>query len=213
LPRLQRPFWALPPQRRPFAELTTPNKVLPGFDVNQIAEIAGEIGYENTVVTWSDKTQGVEIDTDAGTFYATPEVCKEGACYGLAISALFGPDTNVPLSAINYFNHHREFTKAYSHEGRLYLTRYEIADFGIPKGNIAHNMSNFVAIATDFADFLTTGAKTSSYEPGQSVQDTIKVLTSKSAKALAGGEAFALESSRHASHEPMRPFNAPKSQQ
>jgi hypothetical protein len=44
-------------------------------------------------------------------------------------------------------------------DGRPYLTRYVIADFGTPQGNILSEIANFVRVATQFNSLLTKPGK------------------------------------------------------
>ncbi|MGE0409175.1 MAG: YbjN domain-containing protein [Amphiplicatus sp.] len=140
------------------AQLSNPRQIVSGFSTSDLAAIAGELGYQSQLQTFSDGSAVLLISTPAGAFFAEPAVCENGVCIGLNLYATFGSASNTPLTAVNYFNTYRAFTKAFTTDGTVFLSRYAIADFGIPRGNIASNLSNFVARAVEFAQFLAGGS-------------------------------------------------------
>lgn len=192
------------------ADLTMPKQLLPGFDSNQIVQIAEEIGLTASLIKGSGGATAAQIDTTSGTFYAIPTVCRTSTCYGMELIADFGAGPEVPLKVLNYFNHYRVFTKAYLQDGHIFLSRYEIADFGIPKGNVASNLANFIDVAKDFDRFLARQLSASSQTPGHMARDTVQVLTGGSANALTGGPRFVFDHRSLTSQFVTKQFNAQK---
>lgn len=136
--------------------LSDPRQIVPSFDVQSLASIANETGYQTAVMADDNGAAYVKITAPEGVFYASPAACASGTCYGLDIYTFFGDDSSVSLETLNQFNQ-RSFTKALTIDHTVMLARYEIADYGIAKGNIAHNYTNFIALAQDFVDFLAGG--------------------------------------------------------
>ncbi|HXI87731.1 MAG TPA: YbjN domain-containing protein [Parvularculaceae bacterium] len=127
---------------------------LPGFDLASLAAIAQELGFQAETISNDDGSADLKITTPNGPIFAHPTVCDGSTCVGLELYAFFGSASNVSLDQLNEFNK-RLFAKALTAGGSVILNRYEIADFGIPKGNVAANLTNFKAIANDFYDFLS----------------------------------------------------------
>ena len=153
--------------------LDDPRRVLNGFQLADMQNVGAEIGYQTEVVRGNDDSIFLKYTTGEGNvFFVAPAVCDQTTCYGLDIYTFFGSDAGVPLSALNFFNYYRAFTKTFSQNGTIILSRYIIADFGIPKGNIASNLTNFVGVAKDFDTFLRQGAGGNAYSV-TSLEDSI----------------------------------------
>lgn len=135
-------------------------QMIDGFTPANLDAVARDLGYKSEQVVYSNGVAGLSITTPQGyVFFASPTVCNP-ACRGLDIYALFGPDTGVPLAAINRFNVARAMTKAFTTSNQVVLSRYVIADYGTPRGNVASEFHNFIAIAVSFAEYLEGGANT-----------------------------------------------------
>jgi len=146
-------LWAAPA----FASVSSPNDIWFSWDAARVMALAGELGDTAEKI---DDTPGappsVGITTPSGLKYIVePTACDGSNCAGFELTAAF--DANATTDQMNQFNLLRSFTKAYVDSGSTFLTRYEINDYGIPKGNIAADMTNFEAVAADFEEFLSTG--------------------------------------------------------
>lgn len=138
--------------------LVNPAQMMNGFNANELATLAGELGYTSKSLVFNNGVAGLAVSTPEGyQFYVSPTVCNP-VCYGLGIYALFGSDAGVPLSAVNQFNAENAMTKAFTVNQTVALSRYVIGDFGMPRGNIASEWINFVSIAVTFAEFLQGNA-------------------------------------------------------
>lgn len=153
--------------------LSEPQKILSGFYLPDMQNIGTEMGLTNEVVEGQDGSVLLRYITPEGyQFLVSPEVFDGDRCIGLQMVAFFGNSQGVPLEALNFFNYTHAFTQVYSYDGGLFLTRYIIADYGVPKGNVASNIANFVAVAVDLDQFLRQGAATGSFS-ATSLNDNI----------------------------------------
>lgn len=132
-----------------------PTAILQSFTEANIAAVAREVGFEAQVANYSDGSSDVKIVGENAVFYAKPVACQNSICYGLVIFAFFKPAGGATLDQVNAFNAKKAFSKAVALDQTAVLTRYEIADFGIPDGNLASNFTNFVAVANEFDTFLS----------------------------------------------------------
>ena len=72
---------------------------------------------------------------------------------------------NADQRTVNSFNYRYAFASAgVNTEGNAFLLRYEIADYGTPRGNLAVSIVNYVALADMFNRTLGNAAKTVSNE-------------------------------------------------
>jgi len=170
-----------------FAAGLDPHTMLSTFTVENLMSTAAALQYQAEPLQDSEGHKAIGIIASNGVkMIAQPTACQQpnqGQCYGLSIFGIFNDSngTKPPVEALNYFNAYRSFTKAYSDTDNVYLSRYEIADFGIPMGNVASNMTNYAAVAETFIKFLTSGGTGVSYTP---VPDT-HIMTN----AFGGGKA------------------------
>lgn len=165
-------------------------QMLNGFTPANLSAVAQDLGYKSEQVVYSNGVAGLSITTPQGyVFFASPTVCNP-TCHGLDIYALFGPDTGVPLAAINRFNVARAMTKAFTTSNQIVLSRYVIADFGTPRGNVASEFHNFIAIAVSFAEYLEGGANTISAD-ASAAAGKIAAPGAESAHAPAVAASFA----------------------
>ncbi len=146
-------LWAVPA----FAEVSNTSEMWFSWDANRVIALATEVGDTGSLVAGDDgDPSSVGIVTSSGLKYViSPTACVQGTCYGFQLIAEF--DGSVTAEQMNEFNLDRSFTKSYVDEGNAYLTRYEVCDYGIPKGNFAADMTNFEAVAATFETYLSTG--------------------------------------------------------
>jgi hypothetical protein len=146
-------LWAGPA----LAEVTNANDIWFSWDAARIVALATELG--DTAEQDTDTDGGppyVGVTTASGLKYIIePTACDHSNCAGFQLTAEF--DTATTADQMNRFNLFRSFTKSYVDGSNTFITRYEINDYGIPKGNVAADMTNFEAVAATFADYLSTG--------------------------------------------------------
>lgn len=150
-----------------FAAQVDPRANVASFTQDNVIAAAQAINFQTEVLSdGSKKAVGITAPNGA-KFIAMPTTCQkpnQTDCYALSIFTIF---RGWPTSAeqMNYFNKHRSFTKAYLDETDAVLSRYEIADYGIPIGNISSNIANFAAVCAQFKQFLDAGGTGASYVP------------------------------------------------
>lgn len=131
-----------------------------GFTVSGLAQLATDLGLTSRSLVYNNGAAGLEITTPEGyQFYMQPTACNP-QCAGLYVHALFGPSSNTTVSALNSFNEARAAAKAYTSNQSIILSRYIIADYGTPRGNIAIEFGTFVSLGVTFADYLQRGVGT-----------------------------------------------------
>lgn len=147
--------------------IASPASSIPNFDVQSVGPILNELG-----VIWEAKVAqngqayiaaGVQYDQGALQFILAPAACRGGNgddCVGINMVAIFEGDPNP--QTVSAFNYRYAFASAGidPQNGSAYLSRYEIADYGMPRGNLATSIMVFVNQAVKFSDELATARRT-----------------------------------------------------
>lgn len=170
--------------------VSNPRGVIPNFDVANVGPILTELG-----AVWQQR-QGAGgqpyIALSAGgdlSMMMIPTACK-GANYSKCV----GMNTVVAFSGrsfnhqtVSAFNQRYWFSTAGMTEdgSGAYLSRYEIADYGIARGNIAASLLNLYELAKIFQNELLTAGKTVSLE-GYAEDLSARRLNASGLTALAG---------------------------
>ena len=147
--------------------VANPTGTIPNFDSGSIGPILNELG-----VTW--QTGALEngnplIAANAGgdlIFYMMPTVCGGAgntSCIGMNMVAIF--EGNANPQTVSAFNYRYAFASAgIDPSGSAYISRYDIADYGLPRGNLASSILNFVGLADKFQKELASADRTVSLE-------------------------------------------------
>ncbi|MEL7487826.1 MAG: YbjN domain-containing protein [Pseudomonadota bacterium] len=170
--------------------LANPTGVVQNFDPSTLGPLLSELG-----ISWNAQ-QG----SDGRTFIAAniggqlnvnfiPSACLENGarnCVGLNTLAYFEGGAPNPQS-VSAFNQKYWFVSAGVVSGGkgAYISRYEIADYGIPRGNVESSLRNFVVLASKFRDEIRSGAKTVSLD-GYADDLSASLLNNKSVQAIGG---------------------------
>jgi hypothetical protein len=147
--------------------VANPTTLIANFDVQSVGPILDELG-----VVWravATENGGAAIVANAGgalNFYMQPAACQVNGtsnCIGVLIFSPYEGDAN--SQTVRAFNDRYPFTRtALNGTNGAFITRYEIADFGIPRGNIAHSLLNFFTLAGRFHAELASAGRTVSLE-------------------------------------------------
>ncbi|MGF1545178.1 MAG: hypothetical protein ACFB00_11875 [Parvularculaceae bacterium] len=150
------------------ANIPNPRGIVANFDAANIAPVLREIGL--TVEEKSDPNGRPFLRASVGedfSFEVVPSACyvDNGArgCVGANFLARFtGSAPNQQTVAA--YNQNYVFTTVGLLPRRTgaYVSRYEIADYGIPRGNLESSVSSFIYLATRFRDALATTSQTAS---------------------------------------------------
>lgn len=171
------------------APVSNPANAISNFDIQLVGPVLNELG-----VAWQSMQDGngnpVIKANAAGQliFYMQPTACRAANntdCVGLATFAYFEGAVNA--QTVRAFNDRYAFvsTGLMSSEGGAYISRYDIADYGIPRGNVASSVLNFLALADRFRSELQTASQTIAYE-GYAADLSSALLNRESRKALTG---------------------------
>lgn len=142
-------------------------QLLRNYDVETLVPILQELGMK-----WEGRTGPtgkilLVTSPDGLKFVMVPTACQAGAnqgCVGLNMIALFSG--NADYRTVNSFNYRYAFSSAgIDDSGTAYIGRYEIADYGVPKGNLIVSMAVFLSQAGYFGDTLNTASRTVSTTP------------------------------------------------
>lgn len=117
-----------------------------------------QLSYEGVTLPNGQKALLVEAP-DGAQFQVTPMACDAGGrCRGMHLVAMF--QTDVDRRTVMAFNDRYAFVSAgLSRENLAYLSRYEIADYGLPRGNIAVSIDVFLETSRLFTEHLTRPAR------------------------------------------------------
>ena len=142
--------------------VSNPGELLPSLHAEAVVSVLDEMGIEYQGATLPNGQKVLLAKAKNGIkFQLTPTACDKGGlrCRGISMVALF--KSNAPDRAISAFDQHYVFVSAgMQDEGVAYLTRYDLADFGIPKGNLAVSLMNYVHMATIFDRHLYEATNT-----------------------------------------------------
>jgi hypothetical protein len=142
------------------AKIRNPSAPLTSLHAEALVPIIAEMGlsYEGVTLPRGEKVLLVTARNGA-KFQITPTACDgDGRCRGLHISSMFR--TGADRRTVSAFNDRYAFVSAGMTEDKVaYLTRYEIADFGMPRGNLAVSVEVFIETAGLFAEHLETARR------------------------------------------------------
>ena len=147
--------------------ITSPGTTIPNFDVQNVGPVLNELG-----ITWqSGQAEGgqnyiVANVANVVNFMLAPTACR-GAnntdCVGLNMVAIFDGSANA--QTVHAFNYRYAFASAgIDPDGSAYLSRYEIADYGMPRGNLSTSIQVFAKQILMFSSELETARQTVSLE-------------------------------------------------
>ncbi len=161
--------------------VSNPGQILTAFDPADIGPILTEID-----VLWQTR-QDIEgrpyIEANADgriVFIIEPLACRgtvNSDCIGMQLVAVF--DGQADPQQVRDFNNNYAFANLGINEnGNAYLNRYDIADYGIPRGNVGVIIDTFIALGEIYQDLSGQG----------SLGDADDQLAALSAKSLSERE-------------------------
>ncbi|WP_425410923.1 YbjN domain-containing protein [Hyphococcus sp.] len=170
--------------------LSNPTNVVQNFSVQTVGPVLNELGMPWQVQQLDDN--GAQYILAAGgsvqfiIFFAACQDEAGARCVGMHTVTFFqGMEANP--QTVQAFNANIPFiTAGVSQDNVAYVSRYDIADFGIPRGNIASSLVNFLAVAQNFADELAAGHQTVSLD-GYASDLSASRLNRQTAEKVLGG--------------------------
>ncbi len=134
------------------AQVDTPEQIVASFAIPDLNGLLDELGYEHEAGTLPSGAAVIRVTAPDGlAFYLQPRACDADRCAGLSITAAFRGPAPFDPAMITAYNLRYVFMKGVLlPDGGALLGRYIIADYGIPRGNIAVNIAAFVNMAGEF---------------------------------------------------------------
>jgi len=145
------------------APVDNPGKIISDFNAATVGPVLSELG-----IVWREfKADNGQPFIDANfqgqfVFRLTPTACKESGfknCVGLSLTAVFDGAANP--QTVTAFNYLYSFASVgLTPDGEAFIVRYEIADYGVPRGNVASSVLNFVQQAKQLSAELASTRRT-----------------------------------------------------
>jgi hypothetical protein len=142
--------------------ISNPRGMVTNFDAVNLGPVLTELGIVWQERQLSDGRPFIAASIGAAlNFNILPAAClgADGKtnCVGANYITLFSGGAPNPQS-VSAFNQKYVFTSAgmYSDGSSAFLSRYDIADYGIPRGNVASSIYTFFQLAQRFRDEIAT---------------------------------------------------------
>ena len=146
------------------SSLSNPSTVVPKFSVQTVGPVLNELGMPWQVRQLDSGAQYIEAASGSMRFVLFFTVCNGSECAGMH-SVTFFNNSNANSQTVQAFNMRYPFgTAGLDQSSTAYISRYDIADYGIPRGNIASSVVNFLGLAEMFAGELANAHQTVSLE-------------------------------------------------
>jgi hypothetical protein len=144
--------------------LSSPETVVRKFSVQTVGPVLNELGMPWQVGQLQNGAQYVHAAAGDMQFVMFFTACQGAECAGMQTLMLFdGSGANA--QTVQAFNTRYPFaTAGVEQDGTAYISRYDIADFGIPRGNIASSLVNFLILSEMFGQELASAHQTVSLE-------------------------------------------------
>lgn len=146
------------------SSLSNPETVVRKFSVQSVGPVLNELGMPWQVRQLDNGAQYIHAASGSMQFILFFTVCNGAECSGMQAVTFF-TDANANPQTVQAFNVRYPFgTAGIDQSGAAYVSRYDIADYGIPRGNIASSVVNFLGLAEMFASELANAHQTVSLE-------------------------------------------------
>ena len=183
-------------------EIPDPYVIVENFDIDNIRPLLSDLEMTSDVRQMDNGLRYIHAAVgDKFQFALVPSACADEkaqtGCAGASIVAEFA-SVNLNQQTVRAFNQKYAFTTAGILPGGndAYLGRYEIADYGIPRGNIASSLYNFVVLAERFRGEIMQGNRTVSVE-GYVDDMSARLLNGRVAAGMGVEQADMAAANRH----------------
>ncbi len=125
-----------------------PTTLLSNLDVSSIGPIVTEMGYSWETHTTQSGKQFIAANVRSIKMVLLPSACSNGnnsGCLGLQLVAYFDGQRLSPGLVWRYNNDNVFSYIGLENDDAFFVRRYEIADYGIPRGNLEASIQNFRA--------------------------------------------------------------------
>ena len=148
------------------APVKNPGAVLTSLHAEAIIPVLAELGLAYQGASLPNGQKVVLAEAPNGLkFQITPTACTEGSerCKGLNMLALF--QTRAQDRVVSAFNYRYAFVSTGLDEsGVAYISRYDIADYGMARGNLAVSIQTYLYMAGLFDRHLYEATNTVSLD-------------------------------------------------
>lgn len=186
-------------------EISNPRGIVANFDAANLGPVLSELG-----LVWQQRaTQDGKAYIAASVggelmITLTPTACtgpNNTNCIGLHTTSL-ATGQGLNYQTVLAFGQKYAFTSVMisADASRAAISRYDIADFGIPRGNIASSLMNFVFLAMQFRQELSSGANTVSLK-GYADDMSAGLLNSRALTQVTGSEGTSFSAHQKAMQE------------
>lgn len=123
--------------------VSNPAGILPNFDIENLLPLVLEMGYSSEEGRFDSGDRYIRAVVDGVIVVLQPMACQQtnASCGGLSIMVYYTAN-NPSLRALIKYNQERLFAKAGLTNDGFFVNRYEIADYGIPRGNVRSSIIN-----------------------------------------------------------------------
>lgn len=147
--------------------ISNPTQSIANFDVANLGPVLNELGIAwQAAQAQNGQTYIAASAGGAVNFIMAPAACRDQSvsdCVGINMVAIFDGQANA--QTVQAFNYRYAFASAgLDPSGSAYLSRYDISDFGIPRGNLATSIMVFVNQVVMFSNELNSARQTVSLE-------------------------------------------------
>lgn len=170
--------------------VSNPRGMVPNFDVQNVGPVLSELGAVWQEGVASNGQHYIQASVGDGLYLNfLPMACDGDTgknCVGLSTVAFFTSDA-INYQTIAAFNQRYRFAAAgISPDNKsAYITRYDLADYGIPRGNLASSVANLAYLASIFRNEIASAGKTVSFE-GYSDDMSSRLLNTRGVEAIGG---------------------------
>lgn len=171
--------------------ISMPRQLVPNFDIFNLVPVLDELGIRHELHSdGGDKPYLTASLSDGFAFNIAPTACSSAfsRCIGVNFVALYGADAVTPQTIFAFNQSHAFTSVGLIGESRgVYLLRYELADYGIPRGNFAASLAQFLAVADQFQSALASAPQTVSLQ-GYAEDFAADGLNRQALSALGGAQ-------------------------
>jgi hypothetical protein len=173
--------------------VSNPRGMVPNFDAQNVGPVLTELGAVWQEGVAGDGQRYIQASVGDGLYLnLIPAACEGDTgknCVGLSTVAFFSSDA-INYQTIAAFNQRYRFAAAgIAADGKTaYISRYDIADYGIPRGNLASSVANLAYLASIFRQEIASAGKTVSLE-GFAEDMSSRLLNARGVEAMGGSVA------------------------
>lgn len=170
--------------------VANPRGMVPNFDAQNVGPVLTELGAVWQEGVANDGQRYIQASVGDGLYLnLIPAACEGDTgknCVGLSTVAFFTSDA-INYQTIAAFNQRYRFAAAgIAADGKTaYISRYDIADYGIPRGNLASSVANLAYLASIFRGEIANAGKTVSLE-GYAEDMSSRLLNGRGLEAMGG---------------------------